>query len=223
MKSSSRTQGVGMTSLSVRQRLTANLAAKGITNDLVLNAIETVPRHLFVDSSIGHLAYEDMALPIGQRQTISQPYVVALMSQAVIDKPDVQKVLEIGTGCGYQTAILSQLVPEVYSIERVHSLALESRQRLQEMKLTNVWLKYGDGHEGWAAHAPYDVIIITAAARSVPSRLKEQLSENGRIIVPKGHGTYQSLAIVDQVADQWKEEIIASVVFVPLLSGTQNE
>ncbi|MXX95020.1 MAG: protein-L-isoaspartate(D-aspartate) O-methyltransferase [Gammaproteobacteria bacterium] len=216
-------QGVGLTSLSARQRLTASLAAKGISNDLVLSAIETVPRHLFVDPSIGHLAYEDMALPIGQRQTISQPYVVALMSQAVVEIPNVKSVLEIGTGCGYQAAILSQLVAKVYSIERVHSLALDARLRLQDLKYSNIWLKYGDGQEGWAAHAPFDCIIITASTRSIPSRLKSQLADNGKIIAPKGHRHQQSLVVMERKDDQWQEKKLAPVVFVPLLSGTQQE
>lgn len=216
-------QGVGLTSLSARQRLTASLASKGISNDLVLSAIETVPRHLFVDPSIKHLAYEDMALPIGQRQTISQPYVVALMSQAVVEIPNVKSVLEIGTGCGYQAAILSHLVSQVYSIERIHSLALDARLRLQDLKYSNIWLKYGDGQEGWVAHAPFDCIIITAATRSIPSRLKSQLADNGKIIAPKGHRHQQSLVVMEQENDHWQENTLAPVVFVPLLSGTQQE
>lgn len=213
-------QGIGLTSLSQRRRLTSRLVAHGISNDTVLHAIESVPRHLFIDDSIAHLAYEDMALPIGQRQTISQPYVVALMSQAVLDVPNVQKVLEIGTGSGYQAAILAHLVPHVYSVERIQTLFLEARTRLRSLKLNNIKLKHSDGQHGWSEHAPYDVIIVTAATRQVPPELEAQLGENGRIILPRGDADRQQLFAIDRVNGGWKETCIESVVFVPLLAGT---
>lgn len=209
-----------MTSDRSRGRLIEQLMAEGIENQSVLGAIEEVPRHYFVDESIAHLAYENRALPIGKRQTISQPFVVALMTQAIMQTPDVSKVLEIGTGCGYQTAILAQLVDRVYSVERIESLSLAARSRMRKLGLENVRIRFGDGLEGWEENAPYDAVILTAATSSIPDALKSQVKENGRIVVPLGRAGFQRLVCLDQTEIGWKETFMESVTFVPLLAGT---
>lgn len=217
-----RANGTGMTSPRTLQRLIDRLVARGITNERVLRAMESVPRHLFVDGSLQHLAYEDMSLPIGKRQTISQPFVVALMSQTVVEVQNVQSVLEIGTGSGYQAAILSQLVASVYSVERIHSLSWQARKQMRRLRIHNVKLKFGDGQEGWDEHAPFDVIMFTAAARRVPSALKEQLAEHGRIIVPRVSPGGQELLCMQRSERGWTEKIVQPVVFVPVLTGTEQ-
>ena len=214
--------GIGMTSPRTLHRLIDRLVDRGITGERVLHAMESVPRHLFVDASLKHLAYEDMSLPIGKRQTISQPFVVARMSQAVLEVPRVSSVLEIGTGSGYQAAILSHLVASVYSIERIQSLSWQARKQMRRLGIHNVNLKFGDGQEGWDEYAPFDVIMFTAAARRVPAALKEQLAEHGRIIVPRVSQAGQELVILERSDDGWKEEIVQPVVFVPVLSGTEH-
>lgn len=214
------TKGVGMTSDRTRGRLIDRLLSEGIDDEMVLGAIEKVPRHFFVDESIAHLAYEDRALPIGKRQTISQPFVVALMTKAVLQTPEVSSVLEIGTGCGYQTAVLAQLVDRVYSVERIESLSLSARSRMRKLGLDNVRIRFGDGFEGWEEHAPYDAVIVTAAASSIPEALKEQVREAGRIVVPLGREGFQRLVCLDHTESGWKETYMESVTFVPLLPGT---
>ncbi|MCY3884822.1 MAG: protein-L-isoaspartate(D-aspartate) O-methyltransferase [Gammaproteobacteria bacterium] len=209
-----------MTSDRSRGRLIENLIAEGIKDESVLGALEEVPRHFFVEESIAHLAYENRALPIGKRQTISQPFVVALMTEAIMKKPNVSKVLEIGTGCGYQTAILAQLVEHVFSVERIESLSLAARSRIRRLGLENVRIRFGDGLEGWEEHAPYDAVIVTAATSSVPEALKSQVGEDGRIVVPLGRAGFQKLVCLDQTVDGWKETYLESVTFVPLLAGT---
>ena len=209
-----------MTSDRTRGRLIDRLVEEGIDDETVLGAIEQVPRHCFVDESIAHLAYEDRALPIGKRQTISQPFVVALMTKAVMQVPNVSKVLEIGTGCGYQTAVLARLVDHVYSVERIESLSLTARSRLRQLGIENVRIRFGDGLEGWEEHAPYDAILVTAATSSIPDALKSQVRENGRIVVPIGRSGFQKLVCLDHTESGWKETYMESVTFVPLLPGT---
>lgn len=213
-------KGVGMTSDRTRGRLIDRLSAEGIDDEMVLGAIEQVPRHLFVDESIAHLAYEDRALPIGKRQTISQPFVVALMTRALMQTPKISSVLEIGTGCGYQTAILAHLVERVYSVERIESLSLAARSRMRKLGLDNVRIRFGDGLEGWEEHAPFDAIIVTAATPTIPEALKAQVKDKGRIVVPLGRAGFQKLVCLDHIESDWKETFIESVTFVPLLPGT---
>lgn len=215
-------RGIGMTSDRTRGRLIDRLIEQGINDEAVLNAIESVPRHFFVEESIAHLAYEDRALPIGRRQTISQPFIVALMTEAIMRTPNVSKVLEIGTGCGYQTAILANLVDAVYSVERIESLSLAARSRIRKLGLDNVRIRFGDGQEGWEEHAPYDAIIVTAAAHNVPETLKFQVGVNGRIVVPIGRKGFQDLVCLDRTEDGWERTHLESVSFVPLLPGTSQ-
>ncbi len=216
----SMSQGLGMTSDRTRRRLVDRLVEQGIDNEEVLSAVESVPRHFFVEESIAHLAYEDRALPIGKRQTISQPYIVALMTQALVQAGEVCKVLEIGTGCGYQTAILAQLFDIVYSIERIESLSLSARRRMRKLGLENVRIRFGDGNQGWEEYAPYDAIIVTAAAHDVPNPLKSQLRDSGRIVIPLGRDGYQDLVALDRNGSEWQQTLLETVTFVPLLAGT---
>ena len=212
-------KGVGMTSDRTRSRLIATLAEQGISDESVLSAMEAIPRHLFVEEPIAHLAYENQALPIGRRQTISQPYIVALMTTAVMEVPNVSKVLEIGTGSGYQAAVLSELVDRVYSVERIQSLSLVARKRMRQLSVVNVRIKFGDGIEGWEDHAPFDAVIVTAAALGVPASLKNQVRDGGRIIIPIGRDDVQQLMCWDRIGDEWQSKVLETVTFVPLLSG----
>ena len=212
-------RGIGMTSQRTRDRLISRLREEGITNNKVLDVIRNTPRHLFVDEALASRAYEDTALPIGFSQTISQPYVVAAMTDLVIAN-DPQKVLEIGTGSGYQAAILAQLVPKVYTVERIEPLATQARQRFRQLGLRNVRASYSDGTEGLPDFAPYDAIITTAAAEEIPQALLDQLSpDGGHLIIPVGGRDYQTLMRVTRHGDDFEEERFDPVVFVPLLSG----
>lgn len=212
-------RGIGMTSQRTRDRLISRLREEGITNNKVLDVIRNTPRHLFVDEALASRAYEDTALPIGFSQTISQPYVVAAMTDLVIAN-DPQKVLEIGTGSGYQAAILAQLVPKVYTVERIEPLATQARQRFRQLGLRNVRASYSDGTEGLPDFAPYDAIITTAAAEEIPQALLDQLSpDGGHLIIPVGDRNYQTLMRVTRHGDDFEEERFDPVVFVPLLSG----
>jgi protein-L-isoaspartate(D-aspartate) O-methyltransferase len=217
--------GIGMTSARTRDRLIQRLRDQGIRNEAVLERIRTVPRHLFVDEALATRAYEDNALPIGHGQTISQPYIVARMTEALLEKNPPRKVLEIGTGCGYQTAVLSPLVAYVYSIERIGALLERARQRFKELNLRNVTTRHGDGFKGWVAHAPYDAIIMAAAPEKMPETLFEQLSPGGRLIAPVGpEGRQELVRITRRVTDR-REELITEklglVAFVPLLKGLE--
>jgi protein-L-isoaspartate(D-aspartate) O-methyltransferase len=175
------------------------------------------PRHIFVDEALAHRAYEDTALPIGHYQTLSQPYIVARMTELLMmSKP--AKVLELGTGSGYQTAILSQLVDRVYSVERIQPLQEKARQRLKTLGLTNIQLKHADGGMGWQENAPYDAIIVTAAPESVPEELLDQLADGGRLVIPLG-GERQTLNLIERKGDQYIQTEIEPVMFVPLLAG----
>ncbi len=212
-------RGIGMTSQRTRDRLVKRLRQKGIHNEKILDVIANTPRHLFVDEALASRAYEDTALPIGYAQTISQPYVVALMTDLVLqDHP--QKVLEIGTGSGYQAAILAPLVEKVYTVERIEPLATQARQRFRKLGVRNVRASYSDGTEGLPEFAPYDAIITTAAAEAIPEALLEQLSpEGGRLIIPLGGRMHQTLTVVSRNGDEYEREELDPVVFVPLLTG----
>ncbi|CAN7261251.1 protein-L-isoaspartate(D-aspartate) O-methyltransferase [Pseudoxanthomonas sp. LjRoot168] len=211
--------GMGMTSQRVRDRLVERLRESGIADERVLNAIRTLPRHLFVDEALATRAYEDTALPIGHSQTISQPWVVARMTEVLLEAAP-KKVLEIGTGSGYQAAVLAILGLEVYTVERIGDLLRQARKRLRQMGF-NVRSKHDDGRIGWVEHGPYDAIIVTAAAPALVPMLVEQLSIGGHLVAPVGGSGSQSLVRLVKRADGSIEETtLAPVVFVPLLSGT---
>lgn len=212
--------GSGMTSQRVRDRLVERLREAGIRDENVLNAVRTVPRHLFVDEALAMRAYEDTALPIGHSQTISQPWVVARMTEVLLQEGAPGKVLEIGTGSGYQAAILAALGLEVYTVERIGDLLRQARKRLRQLGM-NVRSKHDDGRVGWPEHAPYDAIIVTAAAPALVNALIDQLAVGGRLVAPVGGPSSQSLVKLVKRADGGVDEtVLAPVVFVPLLSGT---
>jgi protein-L-isoaspartate(D-aspartate) O-methyltransferase len=208
-----------MTSARTRERLVARLREQGITDNEVLERIRSVPRHMFVDEALASRAYEDTALPIGHGQTISQPYIVARMTQSLLEAGKPRKVLEVGTGCGYQTAVLAPLVATLYSIERIAVLQVKARQILRDLRITNVYMKHGDGFEGWAAYAPFDGIIVAAAAYAVPPALLEQLADGGRLVIPVGNDREQQLLRITRRGDRYEREVLGPVIFVPLLQG----
>jgi protein-L-isoaspartate(D-aspartate) O-methyltransferase len=218
----SRLSGIGMTSARTRERLVLRLKEQGISDERVLDRIRNVPRHLFVDEALASRAYEDTALPIGFGQTISQPYIVARMTEALLAAGPVDKVLEIGTGCGYQTAILAILVKEIFSIERIAPLLARARQTLRELKIRNLHLRLDDGNVGWPARAPFDGILLTAAPPEVPSQLFEQLRTGGRLIAPIGAESKQELMRYTKTEQGVSQESLGAVSFVPLLSGLQR-
>lgn len=213
------TRGIGMTSQRTRDRLVARLREEGISNEAVLDVIRNTPRHLFVDEALASRAYEDTALPIGYNQTISQPYIVAVMTDLVVrGKPE--KVLEIGTGSGYQAAVLASLVTKLYTVERIEPLAIQARQRFRKLGLRNIRASYSDGTEGLPDFAPYDAIITTAATEAIPEALLEQLSpRGGRLIIPVGGRDRQMLTLVTRNGDSYEQEDLDPVIFVPLLTG----
>ena len=212
--------GIGMTSQRTRERLITRLAENGIQDARVLDAIRTVPRHLFVDEALATRAYEDTALPIGHGQTISQPWVVAKMSEALLAGGSPQKVLEIGTGCGYQAAVLARLVPRVYSVERIRPLYEQARSRLRELRIDNVFCRHSDGGWGWPENGPYDGILVAAAAPGVPQALLDQLAVGGRMVIPVDASDGQELWLLERTApDEVKEHYLCAVRFVPLLGG----
>jgi protein-L-isoaspartate(D-aspartate) O-methyltransferase len=211
--------GIGMTSARTRDRLVQRLRDQGITNLAVLDRIRNVPRHIFMDEAIASRAYEDTALPIGFGQTISQPYIVARMTEALLEGGPVGKVLEIGTGCGYQTAILAPLVERIFSVERIEALFKRARARLKELEIRNVRLKHGDGAKGWKTQAPFDGILIAAAPLTVPELLIEQLAINGRLLVPVGPEGEQKLMRLTRREQGVERRVLGSVSFVPLLGG----
>ncbi len=212
-------RGIGMTSQRTRERLIQRLYEEGLSNAHVLEAIRRTPRHLFVDEALAHRAYEDTALPIGNNQTISQPYMVARMSELLLAAGPLDKVLEIGTGSGYQTAILAQLVERVFSVERIQSLQEKAKERLLQLNQRNVVFRWGDGWEGWNALGPYNGIIVTAAAANVPQALLEQLASGGRLVIPVGAGDEQELLLIIREDDGFSRHVLDAVRFVPLLSG----
>ena len=209
--------GVGMTSDRTRLRMVDMLRREGITDERVLGAMAEIPRHRFVDEGIASRAYEDVALPIGHGQTISSPTIVGLMTQLLLEKPRA-KVLEIGTGCGYQAAVLSRLVKEVYTMERIAPLMDKARRNLRDLRIYNVRFKHADGHAGYADGGPYDGILVAASATHVPEALKQQLADGGRMVLPVGTED-QWLYVVDRKGDTFMEQKRAAVRFVPLLPG----
>jgi len=212
-------QGIGMTSKRTRDRLVLRLREQGIRSETVLGQIREVPRHLFVDEALASRAYEDTALPIGLGQTISQPYVVARMTEALLDGFQGETVLEIGTGCGYQTAVLAALVKRIFTVERIPELLRKTRQRLRDLDIYNVQFRPGDGWEGWRKYGPYDGIIVTAAAEEIPGRLLEQLAPGGRLIIPVGPPGRQELTMVSNRNDHYEQAALGLVSFVPLVKG----
>ncbi|MDH4106713.1 MAG: protein-L-isoaspartate(D-aspartate) O-methyltransferase [Gammaproteobacteria bacterium] len=212
-------QGIGMTSARTRDRLVHRLREQGIQSPEVLARIRNVPRHLFVDEALASRAYEDTALPIGMGQTISQPYVVARMTEALLARIPGGKVLEIGTGCGYQTAVLAPLVKEIFTVERIPELLRKTRQRLRELDIYNVRFRRGDGWEGWPKYAPYDGILVAAAARELPRKLLEQLAPGGVLIIPVGPERLQDLVVVTRTNDHYEQQSLGAVSFVPLVPG----
>jgi len=213
--------GIGMTSQRTRLRMVERLREAGIQDEQVLGAMAEIPRHIFVDEALAHRAYEDIALPIGFGQTISTPWVVARMLELVRAGRTLGKVLEIGTGCGYQAAVLSRIAREVYSVERIAALLMKARVRLRELRAGNVRLKHADGHFGLKEAAPFDAIVMAAAASHVPGALLEQLGEGGRLIMPIGTRT-QHLTLVERTEQGFTHETLEEVRFVPLLPGAQR-
>ena len=212
-------KGIGMTSARTRDRLVQRLRDQGIRNEAVLEQIRNVPRHLFVDEALSSRAYEDTALPIGMGQTISQPYVVARMTEALLDGFTGEKVLEVGTGCGYQTAVLAPLVKRIWTIERIPELLRKTKQRLRGLDIYNVQFRPGDGWEGWPKYGPYDGIIVTAAPDEVPEKLLQQLAPGGRLIIPVGPQGIQDLVMITKCNDHYEQVSLGAVTFVPLVKG----
>lgn len=217
MKSSDH-RGIGMTSQRTRSRMVDRLRADGVRDEVVLGVMAEIPRHIFVDEALAHRAYENVSLPLGFGQTISQPYIVARMTELVRNGGALERVLEVGTGCAYQTSILSKVAREVYSIERLASLLDKARQHLRELRILNVRLKHGDGHQGIPEAAPFDAILITAAASHVPTALLSQLKIGGRMVLPLGTHE-QHLYLIERTDQGFTETKLEAVKFVPLLAG----
>lgn len=215
-------QGIGMTSQRTRDRLVNRLMERGIRNPDVLEVIANTPRHIFVDEALSHRAYEDTALPIGFGQTISQPYIVARMTEILLEQGPLDSVLEIGTGCGYQAVVLAQLVNRVYSVERIAPLQQKAKDRMKLLRANNVKLKHADGNWGWPDEGPFDAILSAAAPDHVPVQLAEQLNVGGQLIIPIGDERKQELILVTRTEDGFSKKIIEDVMFVPMLSGTQK-
>ena len=211
--------GIGMTSQRTRDRLVTRLMEQGIKNHDVLDVMRTTPRHIFLDEALAHRAYEDAALPIGFQQTLSQPYIVAKMTELLLVAGPRKRVLEVGTGSGYQTTVLAQLVDTVYSVERIKPLQQKARERLRLLKAGNVHFKHADGGFGWPEKAPFDAILSAAAPEQVPPELIEQLAVGGRLIIPVGDQHSQNLRLIEKTADDVITTIIEPVFFVPLRSG----
>lgn len=211
--------GIGMTSMRTRERLVKRLQDSGIENNEVLNLIRATPRHLFIDEALAHRAYEDTALPIGFNQTISQPYIVARMTEALLANGPLQRVLEIGTGSGYQTAILAQAVKKVFSVERIQGLQVKAKKRIQLLKLKNVRFRHTDGGVGWEEEGPFDGILAAAAPMHVPAALLEQLAIGGRLVMPVGDEHTQMLHVVTRTEGGYDTKKLEAVKFVPFLSG----
>ncbi|MET0015175.1 MAG: protein-L-isoaspartate(D-aspartate) O-methyltransferase [Sedimenticola sp.] len=212
-------RGIGMTSQRTRERLIQRLKDEGIHSRKVLGTIRNTPRHIFVEEALASRAYEDTALPIGHGQTISQPYIVARMTEVLLEDGPLDTVLEIGTGSGYQTAVLAQLVKRVYSVERISALQRQARMRFQEMNLRNIRLRHSDGGMGLPEYGPFDGIIVTAAPEGIPRALVEQLRPGGRMVLPIGTRQEQVLVKVTKTEQGYEKEILEQVVFVPLLGG----
>jgi protein-L-isoaspartate(D-aspartate) O-methyltransferase len=214
-------RGIGMTSQRTRDRLVQRLQEEGISHPLVLEVMRNLPRHIFVDEALASRSYEDTALPIGHGQTISQPYVVARMTEALLAGGPLKKVLEVGTGSGYQAAVLSPLVESVYTVERIKPLMQQAQQRFQQLGLRNIRTKYSDGSWGWPEMAPFDGIVATAAPEQVPQALLEQLAVGGRLVMPVGPQGSQELSLIIRTAAGFERQVLDKVSFVPMLGGTQ--
>lgn len=212
-------EGIGMTSRRTRERMVGRLKEQGIKDELVLEAMRAVPRHIFVEEALASRAYEDTALPIGSGQTISQPFIVAKMTELLIEQGIPDKVLEIGTGSGYQTAVLSHLVPRLFTVERILPLQQLARKRITALQMRNVSFKYSDGGLGWAEFAPYEGILVSAAPAEIPRSLLEQLTDGGVMLIPVGEHGHQSLQRVTRRANEFEVELIEGVNFVPFLAG----
>ena len=212
--------GIGMTSMRTRRRLIEQLRAQGIQDEAVLSVMMNTPRHLFLDEAMQHRAYENAPLSIGHQQTISQPFIVALMTElARASDPEVKRVLDVGTGCGYQAAVLAQLVDWVFTVERIEALSLEARERLQTLGYRNISYLVGDGYRGWTQKAPFDAIVVAAAAPVVPAELKEQLAIGGRLVIPVGDEGHQFLRVIRRTSGGFEEQTREAVRFVPLVRG----
>lgn len=208
-----------MTSSRTRDRMLTRLREQGIKDELVLSAMGEIPRHIFVDEALSIRAYEDVSLPIGFGQTISQPYIVARMTEVLRNGGALGKVLEIGTGCGYQTAVLSKIADEVFSLERIRPLVMKARSHLRTLKCSNIKLDHADGSIGLSAYAPFHGIIVTAAASHIPEELLAQLAVGGRLVIPVGT-TSQTLYLIERTTSEFKQTKLETVKFVPLLGGT---
>lgn len=211
--------GIGMTSQRTRERLIQRLREEGIRNPSILEVIRATPRHLFVDEALASRAYEDTALPIGYQQTISQPFVVARMTELLIQNGIPKTVLEVGTGSGYQTAVLAQLIPKVFTVERIEALIGQARKRFRELQLRNIRVKHSDGSWGWPEMGPFEGILVTAAPEEIPAPLLEQLAELGRLVIPVGQPGRQRLTVSTRRGDEFQREDGDFVSFVPLRSG----
>ncbi len=212
-------QGIGMTSRRTRMRLIERLRQEGIVNEEVLGVMAEVPRHIFVDEALAHRAYENTALPIGHSQTISQPYIVARMTELLCGGNALESVLEVGTGSGYQGAILAHLAKQVYTVERIDPLLDRARKRYAALKLNNIHTKLADGHWGWPEKGPFDAIMVTAAPDKLPEELLGQLKEGGRLVIPIGEDGKQYLSVITRRGNECEEELVEAVRFVPLLGG----
>lgn len=221
MSSEHTAESIGLATQRTRERMIKRLRTQGIKSERVLAVMQQLPRHLFLsDEALYGRAYEDSPIPIGFDQTISQPYTVAKMTETLLEsKLPMRRVLEIGTGSGYQAAVLSQLVPRVFSVERIAPLQNRARERFYNMKLNNIKLKHSDGSWGWPEHGPYDGIIVTAAPAEVPEALLEQLALGGRLVIPVGGANGQTLRVIDHGEQHFEESTLEKVSFVPLLTG----
>ena len=212
--------GYGVTSQRSRDRLADMLNKEGISDPQVLEAIRYTPRHMFIDPALNDCAYENTSLPIGFGQTISQPYIVAIMTELAIKEGCLASVLEVGTGCGYQTTILSKVFKHVYSVERIESLVHRARERLHCLGVRNVKMRHADGYLGWEQYAPFDAIMVTAAPGNIPKPLLDQLAIGGRLVIPVGSNkTNQQLIVVDRALNGFTQRLVENVCFVPLVSG----
>lgn len=212
--------GIGMTSQRARERLLTRLLEAGIQDLSVLETLRRTPRHVFIDEALASRAYDDTALPIGFGQTISQPYIVARMTELLIERGVPERVLEIGTGSGYQTAVLAQLIPSVYSIERIKGLLEQAKSRFRALKLYNIRTRFGDGSAGWPQYAPFDGIILTAAPPVIPTALIDQLAVGGRLVAPVGSDGRQQLVLYERTEDGVTRQTVSDASFVPMLGGT---
>ena len=215
-------EGIGMTSQRARDRLATALIEMGIQSEPILDVIRKIPRHFFIDEALASRAYENTALPIGFNQTISQPYIVAKMTEVLVKNKELENVLEIGTGCGYQTVVMAQFAKYVYTVERIDGLLIRARERFQKLNCNNIRTKHSDGNIGWSAHGPYDGIIVAEAPVGVPKALVEQLAMDGRLVIPVGKPGKQKLLLITRTEYDYTEQYIDSVSFVPMLAGVDT-